>query len=136
MMMLSIFKRITMKRVKVLFLALLAVATMNATPTITHSGDTLVITVNATGDLKASNFTTDQLASTNVKIVTADGVTLSATDFTDFFGASYTTPPFSKITDLDMGLAELASDNVITPLGHNSKFLNGGNELGTLVLPE
>ena len=125
-----------MKRVKVLFLALLAVATMNATPTITHSGDTLVITVNATGDLKATNFTSDQLASTNVKIVTADGVTLSATDFTDFFGTSYTTPPFSKITDLDMGLAELASDNVITPLGHNSQFLNGGNELGTLVLPE
>ena len=136
MMMLSIFKRITMKRVKVLFLALLAVATMNATPTITHSGDTLVITVNATGDLKATNFTSDQLASTNVKIVTADGVTLSASDFTDFFGTSYTTPPFSKITDLDMGLAELASDNVITPLGHNSQFLNGGNELGTLVLPE
>ena len=136
MMMLSIFKRITMKRVKVLFLALLAVATMNATPTITHSGDTLVITVNATGDLKATNFTSDQLASTNVKIVTADGVTLSATDFTDFFGTSYTTPPFSKITDLNMGLAELARDNVITPLGHNSKFLNGGNELGTLVLPE
>lgn len=109
---------------------------MNATPTITHSGDTLVITVNATGDLKASNFTTDQLASTNVKIVTADGVTLSASDFTDFFGANYTTPPFSKITDLDMGLAELASDDVITPLGQNSKSLNGGNELGTLVLPE
>lgn len=109
---------------------------MNATPTITHSGDTLVITVNATGDLKASNFTTGQLASKNVKIVTADGVTLSASDFTDFFGANYTTPPFSKITNLDMGLAELASDNVITPLGYNSKFLNGGNELGTLVLPE
>lgn len=125
-----------MKRVKVLFLALLAVATMNATPTITHSGDTLVITVNATGDLKASNFTSDQLASTNVKIVTADGVMLSANDFTDFFGANYTTPPFSKLTDLDMGGAELASDNVITPLGYNSKFLNGGKELGTLVLPE
>lgn len=125
-----------MKRVKVLFLALLAVATMNATPTITHSGNTLVITVNVTGDLKASNFTSDQLASTNVKIVTADGVTLSASDFTDFFGTSYTKPPFSKLTDLDMGGAELASDNVIKPLGENSQFLNGGNELGTLVLPE
>lgn len=76
---------------------------MNATPTITHSGNTLVITVNVTGDLKASNFTSDQLASTNVKIVTADGVTLSASDFTDFFGTSYTKPPFSKLTDLDMG---------------------------------
>lgn len=76
---------------------------MNATPTITHSGDTLVITVNTTGDLKASNFTSDQLASTNVKIVTADGVTLSANDFTDFFGKDWNKPPFSMLTDLDMG---------------------------------
>lgn len=125
-----------MKRVKVLFLALLAVATMNATPTITHSGDTLVITVNAAGDLNASNFTPDLLASTNVKIVTADGVKLSVNDFTDFFGRDWSTPPFSKLTDLDMGGAELASDNVIKPLGENSPNLNGGKELGTLVLPE
>lgn len=123
-------------RLKCLILGLLAVATMNATPTTTHSGDTLVITVNAAGDLKAANFSSEELASKNVKIVTADGVTLSKSDFTDFFGDSYTTPPFSMITDLDLGQAELANDNVITPLGHNSKFLNGGNELGTLVLPE
>lgn len=76
---------------------------MNATPTITHSGDTLVITVNAAGDLNASNFTPDLLASTNVKIVTADGVKLSVNDFTDFFGRDWSTPPFSKLTDLDMG---------------------------------
>lgn len=123
-------------RLKCLILGLLAVATMSAAPTITHSGDTLVITVNAGGDLKAANFSPEELASKNVKIVTADGVTLSTSDFTDFFGASYTTPLFSMITELDLGQAELENDRVITPLGQNSKFLNGSNELGTLVLPE
>lgn len=108
-------------RLKCLILGLLAVATMSAAPTITHSGDTLVITVNAGGDLKTVNFSPEELAAKNVKIVTADGVTLSTSDFTDFFGASYTTPPFSMITELDLGQAELENDRVITPLGQNSK---------------
>lgn len=125
-----------MKRTLLLWVALLAVLVAKAAPTITTSGDTLVITVNGSGDLAASNFTATQLASTNVKIVTAAGVTLSANDFTDFFGTSYTTPKFSKLTDLDLSLAEVANNDVIVVLGHNSKFLNNGGQLGTLVLPE
>lgn len=125
-----------MKRTLLLWVALLAVLVAKAAPTITTSGDTLVITVNGSGDLAASNFTTAQLAATNVKIVTADGVKLSATDFTDFFGTDYTSPKFTKIVDLDLALADLASNDVIKPLGENSKFLNNGGQLGTLVLPE
>lgn len=125
-----------MKKLLLLGFALLAAYGVKATPTITNSGNTLVITVNAHGDLSSSNFTEEQLKSTNVKIVTADDVKLSKTDFEAFFGGSYTTPPFSMITDLDMGQAELESDDVIVILGHNSPKLNGGKELGTLVLPE
>lgn len=125
-----------MKKLLLLGFALLAAYGVKATPTITNSGNTLVITVNAHGDLSSSNFTEEQLKSTNVKIVTADGVKLSKTDFVAFFGGSYTTPPFSMITDLDMGQAELERDDVIVTLGHNSPKLNDGKELGTLVLPE
>ena len=125
-----------MKKVLLLGIALLTAYGIKATPTITNSGNTLVITVNAHGDLASSNFTQEQLKSTNVKIVTADGVKLSKTDFVAFFGGSYTTPPFSMITDLDMGQAELERDDVIVTLGHNSPKLNDGKELGTLVLPE
>lgn len=125
-----------MKKLLLLGIALLAAYGVKGTPTITNSGNTLVITVNAHGDLASSNFTQEQLKSTNVKIVTADGVKLSKTDFEAFFGGSYPTPPFSMITDLDMGQAELESDDVIVTLGHNSPKLNDGKELGTLVLPE
>ena len=110
---------------------------IKATPTITTSGNTLVITVNANGDLASSNFTSEQLKSTNVKIVTASGVKLSKTDFEAFFGGQYATPPFSMLTDLDLSLADLADDNVIANLGSKDPSdLNNGNLLGTLVLPE
>lgn len=126
-----------MKKVLLLGIALLTAYGIKATPTITTSGNTLVITVNANGDLASSNFTSEQLKSTNVKIVTASGVKLSKTDFEAFFGGQYATPPFSMLTDLDLSLADLADDNVIANLGSkNPSDLNNGNLLGTLVLPE
>lgn len=125
-----------MKKVLLLGIALLAAYGIKATPTITTSGNTLVITVNANGDLASSNFTSEQLKSTNVKIVTASGVKLSKTDFEAFFGSNWTTPPFSMITDLDLSLADLADDNVIANLGMNSPKLNNEKALGTLILPE
>lgn len=126
-----------MKKVLLLGIALLTAYGIKATPTITTSGNTLVITVNANGDLASSNFTSEQLKSTNVKIVTASGVKLSKTDFEAFFGGQYATPPFSMLTDLDLSLADLADDNVIANLGSKDPSdLNNGNLLGTLVLPE
>lgn len=125
-----------MKKVLLLGIALLTAYGIKATPTITTSGNTLVITVNANGDLASSNFTSEQLKSTNVKIVTASGVKLSKTDFEAFFGSNWTTPPFSMITDLDLSLADLADDNVIANLGMNSPKLNNEKALGTLILPE
>lgn len=126
-----------MKKVLLLGIALLTAYGIKATPTITTSGNTLVITVNANGDLASSNFTSEQLKSTNVKIVTASGVKLSKTDFEVFFGGQYATPPFSMLTDLDLSLADLADDNVIANLGSKDPSdLNNGNLLGTLVLPE
>lgn len=127
-----------MKRIHTLLLFLLAVATTYATPKIEQQGETLVITVNAHGDLAAGNFTPEQLNATHVKIVTANGVKLSQADWQEFFGVDYTTKPlpFPAITDLDLALAELENDNVIHSLGYNSPMLNGGKQLGELVLPE
>lgn len=108
-----------------------------AGPTKVMKGDTLVITVNADGDLALSNFTEAEKAATHVKLVTANGVRISQTDWTNFFGVGYNSAPiFSKITDLNLALADFANDEMLVTLGQNSKFLNGGEELGELVLPE
>lgn len=125
-----------MKRILLFGALFLAAIGGYAAPTVETKGDTLVITVNANGDLSSNNFTQEQLASTNVKLMTANGVKLSKDDFKAFFGNDWTTPPFSKITNLDMSLADLADDDVIRSLGSNSPKLNDGKQLGTLVLPE
>ena len=125
-----------MKCFVTLLLSLLVVASAYATPSIGTSGDTLVITVNAEGDLASSYFTTDQLAATNIKVITANGVTLSTTDVENLLGAGWNAPTvFTKITDLDLSQAVFANSSDISQL-HNSNKLNGGNALGTLVLPE
>lgn len=127
-----------MKRTLLLWVALLAVLVAKAAPEITPEGETLVITVNGSGDLAAGNFTAEQLASTNVKIVTANGYKLSATDMNQFYGFVNNTynPIFTKMTDLNLALAEVADDNVLATLGAASPMMNGGKQLGTLVLPE
>ncbi|SES65104.1 leucine-rich repeat domain-containing protein [Prevotella sp. kh1p2] len=127
-----------MKRTLLLWVALLAVLVAKATPTITTSGDTLVITVNANGDLAARNFTTAQLAATNVKIVTADAVKLTNTDMDQFYGVvnSVYNPIFTKMTDLNLALAEVTNNDVLASLGVASPKMNGGKQLGSLVLPE
>lgn len=108
-----------------------------AGPTKVMKGDTLVITVNADGDLAPGNFTETEKAATHVKLVTADGVKISQDDWTSFFGVgNNSTPIFSKITDLNLALADFANDEMLVTLGQNSRFLNGGNPLGELVLPE
>ena len=126
----------TMRRIYVLGIMLMTIIMAYAGPTKEMRGDTLVITVNADGDLALSNFTETEKAATHVKLVTAAGVKISQTDWTSFFGGDYTTPPFSKIKDLDLALADFANDEMLVTLGYNSKNLNGGNELGELVLPE
>lgn len=125
-----------MKRILLLGALFLAAIGGYAAPTVETKGDTLVITVNANGDLSSSHFNAEQLASTNVKLMTANGVKLSKDDFKAFFGNDWTTPTFSKIINLDMSLADLVGDDVIQSLGSNSPFLNDGKQLGTLVLPE
>ncbi len=45
-------------------------------------------------------------------------------------------PIFTKMTDLNLALAEVADDNVLATLGAASPQMNGGKQLGTLVLPE
>lgn len=125
-----------MRRIYVLGIMLMTIIMAYAGPTKVMKGDTLVITVNADGDLALSNFTEAEKAATHVKLVTANGVRISQTDWTNFFGGSYTTPPFSKIKDLDLALADFANDEMLVTLGQNSKFLNGGKVLGELVLPE
>ena len=125
-----------MRRIYVLGIMLMTIIMAYAGPTKEMRGDTLVITVNADGDLALSNFTETEKAATHVKLVTAAGVKISQTDWTNFFGGSYTTPPFSKIKDLDLALADFANDEMLVTLGYNSKNLNGGEVLGELVLPE
>lgn len=127
-----------MKRTLLLWVVLLAVIIAKAAPTITTSGDTLVIKVNANGDLAARNFNATQLASTNVKIVTASGVKLTATDMNQFYGVvnNVYNPIFTKMTDLNLALAEVANNDVLATLGAASPMMNGGKQLGTLVLPE
>lgn len=125
-----------MKRLYVLGIMLMTIIMGHANPTIEMKGDTLVITVKADGDLAVSNFSEEQKNSTNVKIITTNGVKISQTDWTSFFGSSYTTPPFSKIENLNLALADFASDDVLVTLGYNSRELNSGNTLGELVLPE
>ena len=125
-----------MKRLYVLGIMLMTIIMGHANPTIEMKGDTLVITVKADGDLDVSNFSEEQKNSTNVKIITTNGVKISQTDWTSFFGSSYTTPPFSKIKNLNLALADFASDDVLITLGYNSRELNSGNTLGELVLPE
>lgn len=125
-----------MRRIYVLGIMLMTIIMAYAGPTKEMRGDTLVITVNANGDLALSNFTEAEKAATHVKLVTAAGVKISQTDWTSFFGENYTTPPFSKIKDLDLALADFANDEMLVTLGYNSKNLNGGEVLGELVLPE
>lgn len=124
-----------MKRIYIIMFAMLAAFSAKASPDITMSGDTLVITVKANGDLAASNFTQAQMNWKNIKVVTANGYKLSTYDVNCLLGSNWNTPPFSRMTDLDLSLVDLANNNDIQQL-HNSDKLNGGNLLGTLVLPE
>ncbi len=127
----------TMRRIYVLGIMLMTIIMAYAGPTKEMRGDTLVITVNANGDLALSNFTETEKAATHVKLVTAAGVKISQTDWTSFFGVQWaTTLPFPNIKDLNLALADFANDDMLVTLGQNSKCLNGGNELGELVLPE
>ena len=126
-----------MRRIYVLGIMLMTIIMVYAVPTKVMQGDTLVITVNANGDLAPGNFTETEKAATHVKLVTANGVKISQTDWTSFFGVGYNSAPFfSKITDLNLALADFANDEMLVTLGQNSKFLNGGEVLGELVLPE
>lgn len=124
-----------MKRLFLVGAICLTFVASKAAPTITMSGDTLVITVNGSGDLASSNFSAQQLKATNVKVVTANGYKLSTTDVTDFLGTAWTTPKFSMMTDLDLSLVDLQNNDDIKLL-ENSQNLNNGGILGTLVLPE
>lgn len=77
-----------------------------AVPTKVMKGDTLVITVNADGDLAPGNFTETEKAATHVKLVTADGVKISQTDWTSFFGVGYKfCPDFFKDYRLESGIS-------------------------------
>lgn len=125
-----------MKRIFVLGIMLMTMIMAYAGPTTEMKGDTLVITVKANGDLAVSNFSDAQKNSTKVKIITANGVKISKSDWDSFFGTDYTTPTFSKITDLNLALAEFENDDVLKTLGFNSPKLNEGRQLGELVLPE
>lgn len=126
-----------MRRIYVLGIMLMTIIMAYAGPTKEMRGDTLVITVNANGDLALSNFTETEKAATHVKLVTAAGVKISQTDWTSFFGGRWaTTLPFPNIKDLNLALADFANDDMLVTLEQNSKCLNGGNELGELVLPE
>lgn len=125
-----------MKRIFVLGIMLMTMIMAYAGPTTEMKGDTLVITVKANGDLAVSNFSDAQKNSTKVKIITANGVKISKSDWDSFFGTNYTTPTFSKIIDLNLALAEFENDDVLNTLGFNSPKLNNGRQLGELVLPE
>lgn len=124
-----------MKKISILLLGLTTSIICSATPDISMSGDTLVITVYGSGDLSSSHFTSAQMRASNVKVITANGYKLSTSDVNDLLGANWNTPPFSMMTDLDLSLVDLANNNSISQL-HNSNKLNNGNTLGTLVLPE
>ena len=113
-----------MKRIFVLGIMLMTMIMAYAGPTTEMKGDTLVITVKANGDLAVSNFSDAQKNSTKVKIITANGVKISKSDWDSFFGTDYTTPTFSKITDLNLALAEFENDDVLKTLGFNSPKLN------------
>ena len=127
----------TMRRIYVLGIMLMTIIMAYAGPTKEMRGDTLVITVNANGDLAPGNFTPENKAVKHVKLVTAAGVKISQTDWTSFFGVGNNSAPiFSKVTDLNLALADFANDGILKTLGQNSRFLNGGNPLGELVLPE
>ena len=126
-----------MRRIYVLGIMLMTIIMAYAGPTKEMRGDTLVITVNANGDLAPGNFTPENKAVKHVKLVTAAGVKISQTDWTSFFGGRWaTTLPFPNIKDLNLALADFANDDMLKTLEQNSKCLNGGNELGELVLPE
>ena len=124
-----------MKRISTFLLALITIAITHAAPVISYSGDTLIIKVTQSGDLEKNKFTSQQLNVRNVKLVTQNDYHLSTADITDFFGADWATPTFKKLTDLNLALVNLANNNNIYRL-HNTRRINNGGTLGTLVLPE
>ena len=124
-----------MKRISTFLLALITIAITHAAPVISYSGDTLIIKVTQSGDLEKNKFTSQQLNVRNVKLVTQNDYHLSTADITDFFGADWATPTFKNLTDLNLALVNLANNNNIYRL-HNTRRINNGGTLGTLVLPE
>lgn len=124
------------RRIMLFSLLLLAATATYAKPYTRWQDGKLLIKVESNNDFTASDFTAEELKAKKVKLTTAKGVKLSVADFKAFFGNDYSQPTFSKITDLDLSSAELQNDNVIKTLGYNSRFLNDGKQLGTLILPE
>lgn len=127
----------TMKKISILFMLLIAVVTARAAANVVIEDGTLVITLNASGDLASYRFTAEQKNATSIKVVSANGSKMSTADVAALLGGSWATSvPFPKITNLDLGLADLATEGDIARLGENSNRFNNGGMLGTVILPE
>lgn len=125
-----------MKKISILTCLLLTVLMVHAAADVTTSGDTLVITLKQTGDIAATNFTGEQLQATNIKVVSQPNGKLNRADAEALLGTAWGNSKFLKIKNLNLALASFVNQNDMQLIGYNSKFFNGGNDLGTLVLPE
>lgn len=96
----------------------MAPTTMWAAPTTEMMSDgTLKITVSAANDLSKDNFSSGQLASEKIKIVTSNGYTLSSEDMITLCGSNRPSETiFKRMTSLDLSDADLNSDNDYTYL--------------------